>query len=222
MTHCALTLRSRNSKTGPIPVSTSEETTCPATCPFRAKGCYAKSGFYTDLHWHKVTTHKRGVLWAAFCASIAALPDGTIWRHNIAGDLPGYRGRINTRELDMLVKANDGRRGFTYSHKRTPQALAAIAKANANGFTINLSANNAAGADTLAATNAGPVVCVMPQDFKGKTTTPQGRTIIQCPATFRDGITCATCQLCQRQRSTIVGFPAHGSTSAAATTIAKG
>ena len=31
------------------------------------------------------------------------------------------------------------------------------------------------------------------------------------PATQRDDVSCATCQLCQRPRDTIVGFPAHGS-----------
>jgi hypothetical protein len=35
--------------------------------------------------------------------------------------------------------------------------------------------------------------------------------VVICPATQRDDVSCASCQLCQRQRTAIVGFPAHGS-----------
>ncbi|MFZ9994271.1 MAG: DUF7227 family protein [Steroidobacteraceae bacterium] len=42
-------------------------------------------------------------------------------------------------------------------------------------------------------------------------TTPGGRRIAPCPATYRDDVSCSTCQLCQRRRrGVIVGFPAHG------------
>jgi hypothetical protein len=43
----ALTLVSRNAKTGPIPVSTTTRETCPDVCPFRKDnegGCYAEGG----------------------------------------------------------------------------------------------------------------------------------------------------------------------------------
>ena len=58
---------------------------------------------------------------------------------------------------------------------------------------------------------AGPVVVVLPSNQTENTVTPKGRKVVVCPATQRDNVSCATCQLCQRQRSTIVGFPAHGS-----------
>jgi hypothetical protein len=54
------------------------------------------------------------------------------------------------------------------------------------------------------------VVVVLPSTTTANTTTPKGRTVVVCPATIRDDISCASCQLCQRQRSVIVGFPAHG------------
>ncbi|WP_418224539.1 DUF7227 family protein [Bradyrhizobium diazoefficiens] len=31
-----------------------------------------------------------------------------------------------------------------------------------------------------------------------------------CPAITHENVTCASCALCQRQRSAIIGFPAHG------------
>jgi hypothetical protein len=109
-----------------------------------------------------------------------------------------------------LVHANIGKRGFTYSHYRDADSLAWIGHANAWGFTVNLSANDLADADTLADTGAGPVVCVLPSTQTTNTTTPAGKRVVVCPATQREDVSCASCQLCQRQREVIVGFPAHG------------
>jgi hypothetical protein len=111
----------------------------------------------------------------------------------------------------MIVKANFGRRGFTYSHKRSKQAIKWIRHANAWGYTINLSANDAEDADYLADLAAGPVVCVVPVDTPDHSFTPAGRPIVICPAQTREDMTCAVCQLCQKvDRKSIVGFLAHG------------
>lgn len=203
-----LTLKSANVKTGPIPVSTTAKESCPADCAMRA-GCYAASGPLA-LHWAAVSAGTRGTSWGQFVASIAALPDGQLWRHNQAGDLPQTGGTIDAVKLGQLVQANIGRRGFTYTHHRDTQSLAWVKHANAWGFTVNLSANDLKDADVLADTGAGPVVVVLPSTQTENTTTPAGRKVVVCPATQRDDVSCATCQLCQRQRGTIVGFPAHG------------
>ena len=143
----------------------------------------------------------------------------------MAGDLPGHGKRIDVRALAALVRANTGRRGFTYSHKPiTAGNLAAIHNANAGGFTINLSADTLAEADRLAETGL-PVVVVLalPEGERHTVTTPAGRTVATCPATYRDDVTCASCGLCQRQnRKVIVGFPAHGNTKRAAAAVAAG
>jgi hypothetical protein len=108
------------------------------------------------------------------------------------------------------VAANIGKRGFTYSHHRDAESINWIRHANAWGFTVNLSANDLHDADALADADAGPVVVVLPSTQTSNTTTPRGRPVVVCPATQRDDVSCATCQLCQRQRAAIVGFPAHG------------
>jgi hypothetical protein len=203
-----LTLKSANVKTGPIPVSTTERDSCPADCAMRAE-CYAASGPLA-LHWSAVSAGTRGTSWGQFCESIAALPDGQLWRHNQAGDLPQVDGTVDAVKLGQLVAANQGKRGFTYSHHRDAASLAWIRHANAWGFTVNLSANDLRDADALADTGAGPVVVVLPSTQTENTITPAGRKVVVCPATQRDDVSCATCQLCQRQRGTIVGFPAHG------------
>jgi hypothetical protein len=204
-----LTLKSANAKTGPIPVSTTSADTCPINCAMRSE-CYAKGGPLA-IHWAAVSRGDRGTDWDDFCASIAALPEGQLWRHNQAGDLPGDGSTIDPAALGDLVAANFGRRGFTYTHYRDTQSLEWVRRANEWGFTVNLSANDITEADTLADRGAGPVVCVVPSDAAANTLTPKGRRVVICPATIRDDVSCATCQLCQRQRDVIVGFPAHGS-----------
>jgi hypothetical protein len=211
MTHTHLTPVSINRKTGPIPVSTTSADTCPPSCPFQGAGCYAEGGPLAT-HWRKVTDRARGDDWPAFCAKIAALPTGQLWRHNQAGDLPGKGNRIDLAALAALVAANRKRRGFTYTHKpMTNRNAAAVRAANDAGFTINLSANDLAHADALSETGAGPVVVVVPHDWNRRSaTTPAGRPVRQCPATYRDDVTCATCGICQTMRKAVIAFPAHG------------
>lgn len=213
-----LTVKSRNKKTGAIPVSTSSAESCPPSCPFMGNGCYAKGGPLAIV-WKQVDDI--GTDLATFCDTVASFPDDQLWRHNQAGDLPGIGEAIDAKALGAIVRANKGRRGFTYTHKNpfVKRNANAIAKANRDGFTINLSANNLDHADRLADLGIAPVVTVLPSDGTS-TTTPAGRKVVQCPATSRDDVSCKTCQLCQRQRDVIVGFPAHGAAHRKANAVA--
>ena len=221
-----LTHISSNVKTGPIPVTTSETSTCPDACPFRKSGCYADSGPLA-IHWLKVSRGERGDSLDVLARQIKSFPRGQVWRHNQAGDLPGVSNDIDVLALSKLVKANKGRRGFTYTHKPLEGAenvsnREAVKSANSNGFTINLSGNNLSHADRLVDLQAGPVVCVVPSGTANTFYTPQGRKGIICPAQQRDDITCANCQLCQRvNRSVIIGFRPHGTSKKKAEAIAN-
>lgn len=223
MTNYYLTLKSKNKKTGPIPVSTTSADTCPNACPFKSNGCYA-DGYPLKGRWDEVTRGERGGSFKAFLAQIAALPEGQLWRHNQAGDLPGDGVTISEADMAALVEANTGKDGFTFTHYEPHVGKNAeiIAKANRGGFTINLSANNLAHADELAALDIGPVATVLPADFdERKTTTPQGRRVAQCPATYKD-TSCKDCGLCAKtNRKVIVGFPAHGNSKRKASAVAS-
>jgi hypothetical protein len=211
--------KSSNAKTGPIPVTYSPESTCPPSCPHYRGSCYAE-GYHTRLAWNRAD--RDGIEWGELCEKIAALPPGSLWRHNVAGDIPGEGESVDAQALRELTRANQGRRGFTYSHKKSPAAIRAIREANKGGFTVNLSADDAGEADALAELGAGPVVCVVPIDTPEKTETPAGRKIIVCPAQSREGVTCASCGLCARaDRDAIIGFRAHGMRERAADHIAR-
>jgi hypothetical protein len=199
--------QSSNRKTGAIPVTYSERETCPPSCPHYRADCYAED-FYTRMAWDKVT--QRGGTLDQLCAAVAALPEGQLWRHNVAGDLPGHGETVDAAALGEIVRANIGRRGFTYTHKKSPEAIEWAAHATRWGFTVNLSADDAGDADTLAETGQ-PVCAIVPMDCPEKSETPAGRTIIVCPAQTRDDVTCETCGLCARaDRQIIIGFRAHG------------
>ena len=214
--------KSGNVKTGPIPVTTTSADSCPPSCPFSGGGCYAKSGPIA-LHWKKVSEGERGGSLEDLTSFIDSLPRGQLWRMNQAGDLPGLGERIDVAALRKITKANQGKRGFTYTHKHERKGnLRHVKAANDGGFTVNLSANSPQHADTLAETGAGPVVCVLDSATTQNSTTPAGRKIVVCPATVRDDVTCATCGLCARStRSIIIGFPAHGTAKKKASAVAN-
>jgi hypothetical protein len=170
-TYYHLTAKSDNVKTGPIPVSTTSSDTCPPSCG-QYETCYAKYGLGLPSHWRALSQGRRGTDLDGFVKAIKALPAGTLWRHNQAGDLPGHGEHLDTRALSRIVSANKGKRGFTFTHKDTTsrKVAAAIKAANAKGFTINISADSLAEADKLKARHIGPVAIVLPGKKRGEKT----------------------------------------------------
>ena len=207
---------SKNEKLGGIPATSSSRSTCPPSCGFYEGGCYALYG-KTAHHWRQVDI--AGGTWDQLLDRVRELPEGQLWRHNVAGDLPGDGQELDGDRLGELVEANRGRRGFTFTHKTDARHHAALQWANVEGLTINLSAESLEAADALFQlgsdlTKAGPVAVVLPADAPARLKTPRGRTVVLCPWET-DGLTCAECQLCaQPYRRAIVGFRAHGQSKA--------
>lgn len=199
---------SSNKKTGPIPVSTSCQSTCPDSCLIKNQ-CYAKLG-KLNCHWSKISKGERGVDYREFLNQIRSLPNNQLWRHNQAGDLIGRKSNneiVDRKSLNQLIEANKGKRGFGYSHKwKNKQSIKNIQYANSNGLTINFSANNLTEADFLV--EFGPTVVVLTENKN--TITPKGHKVIVCPAVNKN-TNCSICKICSKvNRKFIVGFPAHG------------
>lgn len=214
-----LTRKSTNKKTGPIPVTTSSSSTCPNACPFSGKGCYADHG-PLKIHWRKVDAKERGHTYKEFLKVIKSLPEGQVWRHNQAGDLPHKKQIIDASKLKALIDANKGKKGFTYTHhivegnsNVAKENRSIIRRSNRTEFTINLSSNNIKHADTLVKLHVGPVTTLLhSNEVRKKFKSPDGNTILTCPAAYKDNFTCESCILCRTvDRKTIIGFPAHGS-----------
>jgi hypothetical protein len=220
-----ITLKSKNAKVGKMAVTTSTATTCPTSCPFKSNGCYADSG-PLKLHWDKVTRKERGDDWSTFISKIKDLPTGSKWRHNQAGDLPGDMEKLDNEKCIELAKANEGKRGFTYTHYDVLdnfQNAITVNMMNHLGFTVNVSANNLEHADQLCDLDIAPVATVLPIEQTTNTVTPKGRKVVVCPATYKDDVSCASCMLCEKwDRNVVVGFPAHGTSKKKAAMVAAG
>src|SRR5271165_3808694 len=138
---------SQNAKTGPIPASIIERASCWPGCALYENGCYAETGALA-MHWHRVSRGLAGESWSEFCAKVAALRPGRLWRYAQAGDLPGYGPQIDSTLLEELVAANTGKNVIAFTHKPVfgddPIAVEnrrLVAAALSSGFTINLSAD---------------------------------------------------------------------------------
>jgi hypothetical protein len=206
------TTASRNAKLGPMGASYSPEDTCPLSCPLKNSGCYSEAG-PSYLQWKKTRNTETSISWDEFLIKVRKIEAGRCFRHNVAGDLASDGTNIDLEKLDELVKANRGRRGFTYTHHplANPGEQEAVAAANARGFTINLSADSLQEADRKAELGVAPVVTLLPSDGPVKDLrTPGGRKVIVCP-NVTHGKTCLECKLCAiPDRVAAIGFPSHG------------
>ena len=208
----ALTMVSSNAKTGPIPTSTTEESSCSPSCPMLNKGCYAKYG-PQNIHWKKVSNNERGVVWSEFITLIRKIQRGQLWRHNVSGDLPHNSGDIDYIKLRQLIDANRGRRGFTYTHHAlSDHNRVCLENTNSMGFTVNVSTESVEYADKVMTEYKLPAVAVVNSDKTDRFyKTESGRKVITCPATIHENVNCSTCGLCQiADRQFIIAFPAHG------------
>lgn len=213
------TAASANRKTGPIPTTTTSRDSCPPSCPQRGAACYAEAGFHTRMNWNR--TDRQGMALEELTAKIKRLPLGQLWRANVAGDLPGIGETVDAAALGEIVKANRGRRGFTYTHKKSPDALTWARHATEWGFTVNISADDVGEADRYAAQGL-PTVAIVPMDTPKHSKTPEGRPVLVCPAQTVEHMTCALCQLCQKaDRRQIIGFRAHGTQAKKADALAR-
>jgi hypothetical protein len=207
-----LTMQSGNKKTGSIPVSISESETCPTSCPFYNAGCYADYG-NSAIHFKTWRFDKAATNYDQFLEKIQNLPKSQIWRHNEAGDLAGNGESIDQDALAALVHANEGKRGFTYSHKAltSEQNIALVQYANNNGFTVNASCETLEQIEL--ANSAGVPACLtVSENGPQKIKTESGTIGLTCPNELNKSIQCDRCQLCAKSgRKFFVIFHAHGS-----------
>ena len=235
---------SGNRKLGYMAASYTNRKSCPDNCEYKIKEgeqegeCYAE-GYPTAFHWDKTkedSVDKKGNPWKSvsdwddFCLKVKALPKHRGFRHNVAGDLPGYDGDNNSINEGMVRQLDDACsriNAFTMTHKpvgsfepgetdamhrNRARNSALIKDINENGnMTINLSAGSLEEADKLASLGIGPVVVVVGEDAPRYAKTPEGRHVITCPQEVNPENTCDHCMLCNKpQRKAIVAFHAHG------------
>ena len=148
-----------------------ERASCWPGCALYENGCYPESGAL-GMHWDRLSRGFAGGSWSEFCAKVAALRLGRLWRYAQADDLPGCGAEIDGTLLEELVGANAGKHAIAFTHKpafgddpvpvRNRQLIAAAIDA---GFTINLSGDNPAHADMLADLEIAPLVTMLAREY---------------------------------------------------------
>lgn len=203
---------SQNKKTGPILTTMTSASSCPNSCALKGAGCYAEHG-PTAIHWRKVD--EKGLEWDEFCDELKRKLRGkSLWRHNVAGDLPTLADGVTVsgRHMGRLAAKAVDVPGFTYTHhKLTDSNVNLFSYINEDfDFTINVSADSLDAADASFALGL-PTTVVVPSDWTGLRQTNKGNPVVICPASTHEGVTCENCRLCAKaDRKSIVGFPAHG------------
>src|SRR5215469_1434016 len=100
---------SQNAKIGPIPASIVERASCWPGCALYENGSYAETGALA-MHWNRVSRGLAGESWSEFCAKVAALRPGRLWRYAQAGDLPGHGEKSPVRSSKSSSSPTPARR----------------------------------------------------------------------------------------------------------------
>ena len=197
--------KSTNQKTGAITQTYSSSNTCPTRCPFKNSGCYAASG-PCGLVWKKM---QKAVTPYELKELIQNSATTKLIRHNVAGDMAiEGTSELNYMLVSLLAKAFEGHQAYTYTHCEINERNSDIIKmAQEKGFVINYSCENI---EQVKKAIAHGVPAVMTcEQFEGTHKTIEGIKFVKCPS-YKDGVTCATCQMCSKVRNYVVVFEAHG------------
>lgn len=231
--------RSSNKKLGRgTYASTSSWDTCSVSCGLY-KECYAKKG---PQSWHakKVDRGERGTNnWDTFCEQVENIPKGSLFRHNVSGDLPyveHYPGEtwrlIDTVKLDKLQcsTVNAGITFYTYTHltvdkKYSAQNIDTVKRFSQPGFVINCSTESISNAVNRYRENLDVVITntsvfnmavnaikenKTPLEVVSTDDISQAVKVIPCPEQYTESATCKTCKLCARaNRNFIIAFKKH-------------
>lgn len=203
-------LSAGNSKTGAMLLVRSPRSTCPESCGLKGNGCYAEN-FPLALHWLKQDTV--GVDFATVLYAVRTLPKKALWRLFEAGDFePSSENPelISSQQVISLIAANNGKRGFGYTHYPVLPNLETLQLMNASGLTINVSADSFEQAEVYFSLGL-PTVVVVAENFP-KDIVVDGVRVVVCPnQSTPSKPTCLQCEMCQKpDRDYVIGFRAHG------------
>ena len=206
---------SGDKKTGKISVTYTENSSCPARCPFKGHGCYAEN-FPCCLQWKKAPV--KGVPANELKQVINETAHTNVIRHNVAGDLgKNHSNNIDKDLLDSLISAYEGLTAYTYTHTAINKHNIELVKAaTEKGFVINFSTEKLS--DVKKAMKAGCNAVIAVNTMENNVTVVDNVKIVKCPSTYKDNVQCKNCGLCWlKNRQFAIAFPVHGNKKKAAT-----
>lgn len=202
MTRTHFVVKSGNAKIGSMSATYRTDDSCPASCPLKDAGCYAKGRIF-GIPARLGSEDAKAVIDRA----IAEVPKNGILRWEVSGDVVRADGKIDRayiRQTNRFHRARPDVRVIRYSHawrQMSPEMF--TYPVNASCETLqDISEARAAGWQTV-------ITATGPDDDVIGMTVDESRAII-CPNQTH-GVTCAECQLCSKKRTSTVVFLPHGS-----------
>lgn len=203
--------RSSNRKTGPLPVTSRPEETCPSDCPFlpggEHGGCYG-TGRIMAMARRRATTMSVDDAVEAILAKRS--PAARFLRDRIVGDVLAEDGTVDRDYLAGIseVGRRVGLQVFGYTHAWRRFTRGDVRFVRRLGYVMNASCETREDIHDAVGLGLLPVVV---NDNLQDGEMIAGLRVVTCPAQTREATTCASCGLCARpQRACVVRFRIHG------------
>ncbi len=199
MTKTYVSLKSANTKTGPMTTTYRTEESCPSTCPLLGQGCYADGRI-------RAIPRKYGQEGNEAILSLIDKPLTFGVRFNVVGDFALADGSLDVdyvNACNALAEARPEVKIIAYTHMwrtLTPDVFSFVCNASCETPEQVAEAVAAGWQATLVGSEAGTKIA--------------GKRVITCPAQTRDDVSCATCMLCSKggEGRAVVNFEVHGPT----------
>lgn len=204
----AYAIKSSNKKTGPIPVTYRTLDTCPTECAFHPSkkgGCYATGRLFGLAEKHGKADSDAEIL----AELVRFTPPRSAIRFNVTGDvvLDDDVDFDHIEWLNDFARQRPDAKPILYSH--------AWRRLDPGWFDFPVNASCETVEDVRKARALGwQTVITVPYDDDPLLGTPiDDSMVVRCPAEYRTGVDCATCQLCAKDRSSTVAFTTHGASA---------
>ncbi|WP_439627560.1 DUF7227 family protein [Gemmata sp.] len=207
---------SLNAKLGRAAATYVARQSCPASCPFRAEGCYAEHD-NTRATWDRITAGSAGAgpveLARREAALIDGLPGTRDLRLHVAGDSVTVAGtRAIAAACGRYVERGRGAGcdvkvwAYTHAYRTVPRAAWGV---------VSVLASCETAADVAAARGRGYAAALVVPEFGAEAAHAAGGVrLLPCPQQTR-GRACTDCRLCfddgrLRTAGLVIGFALHG------------
>lgn len=205
--------KSKNKKIGNISATMVSQASCPKSCPFFLKGCYAKYGYMgmfvtSKLNKSKVLSSVK--LATLEAAAILGLKGKNPLRLHVVGDSKTTIAVRIIRAACEVYESRFGQKAYTYTH-----CWEWIKRLEWGGISVLASCETKI--QLIKAHKRGYASALVVNEFKQNTSYDigDGFTLIPCPAQTRENVTCEKCKLCTKDQflyanKKVVGFAKHG------------
>ena len=185
---------SKNRKTGPVATTYAGQRSCPSSCPFMGKGCYAEKG-RMGIHTRRLNSapkiSKRAMAQAEADAIDAMRPvAGLPIRLHVVGDCATPEAaRIVSAAAERYTERGGGPAWtYTHAHAKVPRQ---------SWGKVSVLASVHSPADGLLALSRGYAPAVVVEDFPARSWTESGVRWVACPEQVK-GTQCVDCKLCMK------------------------